>query len=233
MKRVFGWTSAMVALLTLAGCGRTQATGGTATRSTSAQTTTVNKPVTEESASVVDAEAIEATLATIGEKAPTWENLTGVDGKQHSLKDLDEAAAVAVVFTCNRCPVAMAYEDRLVALANDYKEKGVEVVAINVNSGDAEQLPAMKERATEKGFTFAYLSDPSQASGRAYGATVTPHVFLLNKDRDVVYIGAIDDNQDASQVEHHYLRDAIDAVLAGKAPEVATTKQFGCGIRYE
>lgn len=169
----------------------------------------------------------------IGDAAPQWEELEGVDGEKHSLSDLKDAKAVVVVFTCNHCPVAEAYEDRLIALHNDYKEKGVAVVAINVNNGESDRLPAMKVRAKDKGFEFAYLYDPSQAIGRAFGATVTPHAFVLDGERHVVYMGAIDDEMNAAKASSHYVRDAVDAVLAGKAPATAETKQFGCGIQYE
>jgi peroxiredoxin len=169
----------------------------------------------------------------VGDPSPVWKDLTGTDDKKHSLKDLADAKAVIVVFTCNHCPVAQAYEDRLVALEKDYHDKGVELVAINVNNMEADKLPAMKERAEEKGFKFAYLYDPSQAIGRAFGATVTPHAFVLDGKHRVAYMGAIDDSQQPSEVKEHYVRDAVDAILAGRAPEVATSKQFGCGIKYE
>lgn len=169
----------------------------------------------------------------IGDKAPEWAKLEGVDGKSHSLADLKAAKAIAVVFTTNHCPVAKAYEERLVELHKEFKDQGVELVAINVNNNEADRLPKMKERAEEKGFEFAYLYDPTQKIGRAFGATVTPHAFLLDGDHKVVYMGAIDDNQDAEKVTKHFLKDAIGAVLAGEAPEPATTKQFGCGIQYE
>lgn len=169
----------------------------------------------------------------IGDEAPEWNGLEGVDGKQHSLKDLEDADAVVVVFTCNHCPVAKAYEERLVEFDHDYKDKKVALVAINVNNMEADKLPAMKERAEEKGFEFAYLYDPSQEIGRKFGATVTPHVFLLDKERKLAYCGAIDDSQNAAKVTKHSLRDAVDAVLAGKTPAEPITKQFGCGIGYE
>ena len=153
--------------------------------------------------------------------------------RKHSLAELEDAKAIVVVFTCNHCPVAKAYEDRLVALYNDYKDKGVEVVAINVNNGESDRLPAMKTRAEEKGFEFAYLYDPSQAIGRAFGATVTPHAFVLDGERHVVYMGAIDDDMKAEKASTHYVRDAVDAVLAGEAPATAETKPAGCGIQYE
>ena len=169
----------------------------------------------------------------IGDPAPAWKDLIGVDDQTHSLGDLKDAKAVVVVFTCNHCPVAKAYEDRLVELAADYQDKGVELVAINVNNMEADKLPAMKERAEEKGFKFNYLYDPSQAIGRAFGATVTPHVFLLDGERHLAYVGAIDDSMDPTKVTQRPLRDAIDAVLAGKSPATATTKPMGCGIQYE
>jgi peroxiredoxin len=178
-------------------------------------------------------ETAEKTELALGDKAPAWKKLEGTDGKSHSLADLKDAKAIVVIFTCNHCPVAKAYEERLVALDRDYKEKGVEVVAINVSNAEADKLPAMKERAEEKGFEFAYLYDPSQEIGRAFGAKVTPHAFLLDKDRKLAYRGAIDDNQKADKVETNSLRDALDAVLAGKKPAVAETDQFGCGIGYE
>jgi thiol-disulfide isomerase/thioredoxin len=171
--------------------------------------------------------------AAIGSPAPAWENLAGTDDKTHSLKDLADAELVAVVFTCNHCPVAQAYEDRLVEFATDYEDKGVELVAINVSNLEADKMPAMKERATEKGYEFAYLYDPSMNIGKEFGAKVTPHAFVLDKSRNIAYMGAIDDNQDDSAVTKHYLRDAVDALLAGKTPEVATSQQFGCSIKYD
>jgi peroxiredoxin len=192
---------------------------------TSTPTATADSPTT--------AEKPTAKKLAVGDAAPEWKELTGTDDKQHSLKDLAEAKAIVVVFTCNHCPVAKAYEERLVALADDYKDKGVEVVAINVNNNEADKLPAMKERAEEKGFEFAYLYDPSQAIGRAFGATVTPHAFVLDGKRKVAYMGAIDDSQNPDNAKEHYVRDAVDAILAGEAPAVASKKPVGCGIGYE
>jgi thiol-disulfide isomerase/thioredoxin len=169
----------------------------------------------------------------IGDPAPAWKNLAGVDDREHSLGEHADAKAVVVVFTCNHCPVAQAYEDRIIEIASDYQVKGVDVVAINVNNMEADKLPAMKERAEEKGFKFEYLYDPSQKIGRAFGAAVTPHAFLLDGERKVAFIGAIDDNMSPDKVKTDYLRNAIDAVLAGNQPEPATTKPIGCGIQYE
>jgi len=169
----------------------------------------------------------------VGRPAPDFQDLVGIDDQKHSLQDYANAKAVVIVFTCNHCPVAVDYEDRLVQLHNDYADKGVQLIAINVNNLEEDRLPAMKKRAAEKGFQFPYLYDPTQKVGRDYGASVTPHVFLLDGQRRLAYVGAIDDNQDASKVTQHYLRDAIDAVLAGQQPQTAETKAFGCSIKYE
>jgi peroxiredoxin len=172
-------------------------------------------------------------VLSIGDAGPDFKAVIGTDDKPHSLSDYNAAKAVVVVFTCNHCPVAQAYEDRLMALQKDYKEKGVQLVAINVNNNDADKLEAMKERAGIKGFNFPYLYDSTQKSAASYGATVTPHVFVLDGQRKVAYMGLIDDSMNAGEVKQHYVRDALDAVLAGKAPEVTETRQLGCGIQYE
>lgn len=177
--------------------------------------------------------AEELTEVKVGAKAPDWSGIIGIDDKQHSLADYSKAEIVVLVFTCNHCPVAVAYEDRLVALQREYKDKGVQVVAVNVNNLPADRLDQMKIRAKDKGFNFPYLYDSSQKIGRDYGAAVTPHVFVLDKDRKVAYVGAIDDNIKEKEVKQHYLRDALNALLEGKAPAVTHTKAFGCGIKYE
>ena len=217
MRKFFGLQSALVAAA-LAVAGAQQFNS-----SAVAESTTAKK----------DAQADAKKGLEIGDAAPEWKELEGIDGKKHSLADLKEADAVAVIFTCNHCPVAKAYEERLVELEQNYKDKKVAIVAINVSNSEADKLPAMKKRAEEKGFQFAYLYDPSQEIGRQFGAKVTPHAFLLDKERKLVYRGAIDDSQNAAKVTKHSLRDAIDAVLAGKAPAEPETKQFGCGIGYE
>lgn len=216
MRKIFGLRAAAVAAaLAVVGVGVTSVT------------------VHAEATAKKDAKADAKKGLEIGTAAPAWKGLEGIDGKKHSLGDLKEADAVVVVFTCNHCPVAKAYEERLVEFQNDYKNKKVALVAINVSNADADKLPAMKERAEEKGFEFAYLYDPSQEIGRKFGAVVTPHAFVLDKERKLAYRGAIDDSQDASKVTKHSLRDAVDAVLAGKKPAEPETKQFGCGIGYE
>jgi len=169
----------------------------------------------------------------IGDAAPSWSGIIGVDDKEHGLADFAKAKLIVLVFTCNHCPVAVAYEDRLVALQKVYKAKGVQLVAVNVNNLPADRLEKMKERAEAKGFNFPYLYDSSQKIGRDYGATVTPHVFVLCKDRKIAYMGAIDDKQNPDSVKTHFLRDAVDALLAGKEPPKTVTKQFGCTIKWD
>ncbi|MFW5692941.1 MAG: thioredoxin family protein [Thermoguttaceae bacterium] len=182
----------------------------------------------------------------IGQEAPNFAGLPGVDGEKHSLADYADAKAVVVVFTCNHCPVAKAYEDRLIAFQKDYQPKGVQVVAINPNSpkkAPQDSLEKMKERAagenlgdwrdSEAPFNFPYLVDLTQEVAKAYGATCTPHVFALDEDRNVAYMGAVDDNMSPDHVKKHFLRDAVDAILEGKQPEQPTTRQFGCGIKWE
>lgn len=225
MKRSFGTLSVVVAALIFAGCQEAQSKSPDPNATTKIDGKVIQTVATGESVK-------EAKEAKVGDQGPDWKGLTGTDDKQHSLKDLEKDKAVVIVFTGNVCPVAQSYEDRLNKIATDYKDKGVSIVAINVNKGDRDNLDAMKQRAEKKGFAFAYLKDPSQDSGREYGATCTPHAFLLDGHRKIVYSGAIDDNMDESAVKHHSLQDAIDAVLAGKEPP-AGPKQFGCGIRYE
>ena len=166
--------------------------------------------------------------------------------QEHALGEYKKAKAVAIVFTCNHCPVAQMYEDRLIALQKEFQDKGVQFVAVNSNSVKvvaADSFEKMKERAqgkdlggwrTEKGpFNFPYLHDATQKMARDYGAKVTPHVFVLDKDRKVVYIGAVDDNNNAEKAEKHYLRDALAAVLAGEKPPEESTKARGCSVKYE
>jgi peroxiredoxin len=171
-------------------------------------------------------------VLSIGDAAPDWADLPGVDDKSHSLADFREAKVVVVVFTCNHCPVAKMYEERLMEFARKYEEK-VQVVAISVSHNGADGLAKMKTRAAEKGFPFPYLYDESQKSARSYGATVTPHFFVLDGDRKVAYMGAFDDNFDRDKVEKHYLADAVEALLVGNEPRAKESLQRGCAIEYE
>ena len=171
----------------------------------------------------------------IGDVAPAWKDLPGVDGKRHSLADLQDKPVVVVVFTCNSCPYAVDYEDRIVALAKRHAgpDGKAAVVAINVNTIAEDRLPKMKERAEAKGFDFPYLYDETQQIAKAYGAIFTPEFFVLDKERRVVYMGAMDDDTNAAKVKVNYVAEAIDATLAGKKPATAETIGIGCRIRYE
>jgi peroxiredoxin len=171
----------------------------------------------------------------VGDAGPAWQSLPGVDGKSYSLADLSDKDIVVVVFTCNHCPVAKAYEDRIIDFARKHAgpDSKVGLVAINVNNIAPDRLPKMRERAQEKGFPFNYLHDESQKIGRAYGASVTPEFFVLNKDRKVVYMGAMDDNMNTDEVKNHYLEDAVQAALGGRPPAKTETRGRGCSIKYE
>ncbi len=178
--------------------------------------------------------AIAQSSYKIGDTATDFK-LKGTDNKMHSLSDLKDAKGYIVIFTCNHCPFSKAYEDRIIALQTKYKAKGYHVVAINPNdpkANPADSFDKMQERAKEKGFNFWYLFDDGQKIYPQYGATKTPHVFLLDKNKVVKYIGAIDDNsKDPAAVEHMYLENAIDALIAGKKINPETTKAIGCSIK--
>jgi peroxiredoxin len=171
----------------------------------------------------------------LGDPAPAWKNLPGVDGKKHSLADLKDKQIVVVVFTCNSCPVASDYEDRLIAFAKKYagSDKPTAVVAINVNTVEEDRLPKMKERADSKGFPFPYLFDATQKIAKLYGAVFTPEFFVLDKDRKIAYMGAFDDNNEPTKVKRHLVEEAVEAVLSGHKPAKGETVANGCMIRYE
>ena len=171
---------------------------------------------------------VRAETLKVGDKAPNFKAET-VDGKVITLGDTKGAKAIVVCFTCNDCPVAMAYEDRFVAFNKKYGDKEVKFVAINVNK--TENLEAMKKRAEEKKFNFPYAYDESGKSAADYGARVTPHMFVIDADGVVAYIGAFDDNMTAEKAAKHYVADAVDAVLKGKQPETTETKAVGCSIK--
>jgi peroxiredoxin len=174
-------------------------------------------------------------VLAIGDKAPAWESLEGTDGKKHSLADLKEKDVVVVVFTCNSCPVAAGYEDRIIAFAENYAkpDSKVGLVAINVNTGKDDALPAMKTRAEKKKFNYPYLFDPTQEIARKYGAMFTPEFFVLDKDRKVVYTGSMDDKSPPGEPKTTYLEQAVKAALTGKpAATGETSAAAGCKIRF-
>jgi peroxiredoxin len=171
----------------------------------------------------------------IGDAAPTWDKLDATDGKKYAFADFKDRDVLIVVFTCNSCIVAEGYEERLVAFAAECNKPGSKVgfVAINVNTGKADALPAMKERATKRKFGFTYLYDPSQKTALAYGALFTPECFVLNKDRKVVYMGAFDDKP-GSEPKVKYVEAAVKGALGGKAVESAeTSAAAGCKIKFD
>lgn len=191
-----------------------------------------------------------------GDDAPDWRGLVGTDDQEHALADEADAALLVQVFTSNHCPVARAYEERLIQLARDFEEQGVRFVAINSSSPDldSESLSAMKDRAEASHYPFPYLRDAKQTCARSHGATCTPTVFVLKPAGDpkppaehddeaaepratrftVVYLGAIDDQwRDAAKVKRHYLREALEALLDGRDPKFHETRPSGCEIEFQ
>lgn len=180
----------------------------------------------------------------IGATAPDF-NLPGIDGKAHRLHEYDAAKLLVLVFTANHCPTAQAYEERIQKLHDDYKDKGVALVAISPNDPLAvrldelgftdlsDTLDDMKQRAKDKHFTFPYLYDgETQAVSRQYGPIATPHVFVFDASRKLRFSGRIDDNENIAKATTQDARDAIEALLAGKSVAVEKTKVFGCSIKW-
>ena len=165
----------------------------------------------------------------VGDTAPCWGGLEATDGNQYKLADFD-APVLVVVFACHHCPTVQAYEDRIIQLQADHEDKGVQVVMINPNN--IYPLHRMKDRVEEKGYNFPYLIDASHESGHVYGATNTPHFFVLDAERTVRYMGALDDHTHAQHARTHHVRDAIDALRAGEEPPVAKTHAVGCTVKY-
>ncbi len=172
----------------------------------------------------------------LGDKAVPFE-LPGVDDRRHALTDYADKEAIAVIFTCNHCPYARAWEDRLIEIQADYATRSAQLVTISANDVKKypeDSFPRMKERSEEKGFNFPYLYDESQEIARAYGAERTPEIFLFDKDGTLRYHGTVDDNyEDPVAVKAHYLREALDAVLAGNKPSIAETTPVGCTIKWK
>lgn len=175
----------------------------------------------------------------IGDVATDFK-LKDVNGKMVSLSDYKDAKGFVVIFTCNTCPFAVASEDRIIALDKKYKEKGYPVIAINPNDPEVQPddtFELMQAKAKEKGFTFPYLYDSSNTVYASYGATKTPHVYLLKKEDKgnvVKYIGAIDDNvRNGDAVKEQFLAKAIDELLAGKEVSVQETKAIGCSVKQK
>ena len=189
--------------------------------------------------------AEDAKPLAIGASAPDF-NLKGVDGKMYSLRNFAKSKILIVLFTCNHCPTAQAYEERVKKLVEDYKAKGVALVAIMPNDDKAvrfdelgytyisDSYAEMKYRAKEMKYNFPYLYDgATQATTKKYGAVATPHIFIFDKNRKLQYVGRIDDVEKPTKTPNHFdARDALDAMVAGQPVAVATTKTFGCSIKW-
>jgi peroxiredoxin len=180
----------------------------------------------------------------IGSTAPEFQ-LPGVDGRHYSLQDFSKARILTVLFTCNHCPTAQYYEERIKQIVEDYRAKGVAVVAIMPNDPKSVRLDElgwtdlsdtfeeMKIRAKDRGFNFPYLYDgETETISRAFGPVATPHAFVFDAERKLQYAGAIDDSERFASVQKQYVRDALDAMLAGKPVPLARTKVVGCSIKW-
>jgi thiol-disulfide isomerase/thioredoxin len=192
------------------------------------------------------ADAPNVSTLAIGAAAPTFE-LPGVDGKTHRLADFDASPVLVVVFTCNHCPTAQYYEERIKQIAADYGPKGVALVAISPNDPQSvrpdelgytdlsDTLEEMTIRARDRGFNFPYLfaGAEHEAVSKAYGPTATPHAFVFDRERKLRYVGRIDDSERERFVRRRDLREVLDALLAGgPAPAPAVTKSFGCSVKW-
>ena len=173
----------------------------------------------------------------IGSRPPLASaKMKNVDGKMLAIADVTGKAGTLVVFTCNHCPFAKGWEERIVELANTYSRKGIGVILVNANDPAKyaeDGFAEMQTRAKARGLQAPYVVDETSAVARAFGATVTPEAFLFDKGGKLAYHGTIDDNhKDAAKVQSRYLKDALDAVVAGKAPAQPETKSLGCGIKF-
>ncbi|AHM61223.1 alkyl hydroperoxide reductase [Flammeovirgaceae bacterium 311] len=188
---------------------------------------------------LVSAAAIQPQSYEVGDYVADFK-LRNVDGKEVSLANYANSKGLIVVFTCNTCPYAKLYEDRIIALNKQFAPKGYPVVAINPNdpsqqAGDSYQ--EMQKRSKEKAYDFPYLQDNTGAVAKAFGATRTPHIYILNKEAKgfkVEYIGAIDNNhKDAAAADQKYVEEAIGQLMSGKKPKTTSTKAIGCTIKWK
>jgi peroxiredoxin len=168
------------------------------------------------------------------ETAPAFD-LPGVDGRNHTLEEYEDAPVLVIVQSCNHCPYVLAWEGRINSLAREYADRGVRIVAVSSNDAvayPADSFEAMVEHARGAGYLFDYLYDESQDVARALGSERTPEAFVFDPDRRLVYHGAVDDNRDEAEVTTHYLRDGIEAALVGETPEIADTAPVGCTVKW-
>lgn len=170
---------------------------------------------------------------TVGDQATDFK-LKNVDGKMISLADYKNAKGFIVIFDCNTCPYSKAYNQRIIALDEKYSSKGFPVITINANEGAGDSYENMIRISKKKNYQFPYLIDETQEVAKVFGATNTPHVFVLNKNLKVAYIGAIDDSpRHETGVTKRYVEDAVDALMNNKAVSVTKTKAIGCGIKWK
>jgi peroxiredoxin len=170
----------------------------------------------------------------IGTEAPSFD-LPGVDGRNHSLDDYADADVLVLIQSCNHCPYVQAWEGRMKQIQSDYADRGVRLVAVSSNDADAypeDSLDEMTKRAGSQGFNFDYLYDEPQDVARALGSERTPEVFVFDRERRLRYHGAIDDSRDEDTAMRPYLREALDAVLAGKEPPETETPPVGCTVKW-
>jgi hypothetical protein len=175
-----------------------------------------------------------APALALGSPPPHFD-LVGVDERRHALDDYADAAALVLIQSCNHCPYVIAWEERMNAIQREYAGRGVRLVAVNSNDGErypADSFEEMQKRAAERDFDFDYLWDEDQSLARSLGSTRTPEVFLFDRERRLVYHGAIDDNRDEGAVTRHWLREALDGLLGGQQPPVEATAPVGCSVKY-
>jgi peroxiredoxin len=171
---------------------------------------------------------------TLTEQAPSFD-LPGIDDRNHALDDYGEAEVLVLIQSCNHCPYVQAWEQRIVAIQREYGERGVRIVAINSNdttNHPEDSFEEMARRAERRGFNFDYLRDEDQSVARALGSERTPEIFVFDRERKLVYHGAVDDSRDETLVNQRYLRDALDAVLEGRRPSIAETPPVGCSVKW-
>ncbi|HWB21430.1 MAG TPA: thioredoxin family protein [Gaiellaceae bacterium] len=170
----------------------------------------------------------------LAEHAPSFA-LPGVDGQLHTLESYGDAAILVLIQSCNHCPYVLAWEGRMKAIQSDYADRGVRLVAFNSNDANykpADSFEEMVKHAADGNFNFDYLHDEDQSLAKALGAERTPEVFVFDRERKLVYHGAIDDNRDETEVGSNYLRDALGALLEGHEPAVAETPPVGCTVKW-